>query len=178
MVTTCTDPDHSRWAQFAGRYCEAAGKAGLKVALEFVPFSEAKTIQQGYAIVQAVNAPNFGLLIDPLHLARSGGSPADINKVDPGKIIFAQLCDAARDHPGLAELPNEARTGRFYPGDGALPLYDFLDALPPDIEIECESPRMDFAKLSPSEQARRAGDAMRKFLDTYRAQRRQGAKTS
>jgi sugar phosphate isomerase/epimerase len=171
MVATCTDPDHKRWAGFASRYCEEVGKAGLKVALEFVPFSEAKTIEQGYALVQAVNAPNFGLLVDPLHLARSGGSPADIKKVDPKSIVFAQLCDARRDHPGLAELPNEARTGRLYPGDGALPLYDFLDALPAGLEIECEMPRMEYADLPPDEQARRAGHAMRSFLGAYEARR-------
>ncbi len=57
MVATCSDPDHKRWADFASRYCEEARKAGLKVALEFVPFSEAKTIEQGNALVQAVGAP-------------------------------------------------------------------------------------------------------------------------
>lgn len=173
MVTTCADPDHRRWADFAARYAEAVGQAGLKLALEFVPFSEAKTIEQGYALVQAVDVPHFGLLIDPLHLARSGGSPRDIARVDPKKIIFAQLCDARKDHPGLANLPNEARTGRLYPGDGALPLYDFLDALPEDLEIECEMPRTDYANLPAAEQAKRAGHAMRSFLEKYRGQRQQ-----
>ncbi len=168
MVATCTDPDHARWTDFASRYIEEVGNAGMKVALEFVPFSQARTIEDGYKLVKTIDAPNFGLLIDPLHLARSGGNPGDIAKVDPDRIVFVQLCDAAGDHPGLENLPNEARTGRFYPGDGALPLYDFLDALPEDVEIECEIPRMDYAKLPPSEQAKRVGQAVRDYLDEYR----------
>ncbi len=171
MVATCTDPDHARWTQFAARVCEEAGRHGLKVALEFVPFSQCKTIEAGYAIVKNSGAANFGLLIDPLHLARSGGSPADIAKVDPARIVFVQLCDAVATAPPFEGLPNEARTGRLYPGDGALPLYDFLDALPAGIEIECEMPRLDYGSLPPAEQARRARAALRAYLDAYCARR-------
>jgi sugar phosphate isomerase/epimerase len=171
MVATCTDQDHARWTQFIGRVCEEAGKHGLKVALEFVPFSQCRTIEAGSAIVRNVGASNFGLLIDPLHLARSGGSPADIGKVDPKHIVFVQLCDAAAKAPPFEGLPNEARTGRFYPGDGALPLYDFLDALPPGIEIECEMPRIDFEKLPAAEQAKRSHAALQTYLGAYCAKR-------
>jgi sugar phosphate isomerase/epimerase len=167
MVATCTDPDHVRWAGFIGPVCDAAAKHGLKVALEFVPFSQCKTVEDGFAIVKNSGAQNFGLLLDPLHLARSGGPPADIAKVDPARIVFVQLCDAAAKSPGLENLPNEARTGRFYPGDGALPLYDFLDALPPGIEIECEMPRIDYASLPPAEQAKRARAALQSYLGEY-----------
>src|SRR5688572_16983293 len=41
MVLTCTDPDHARWARFVSDYARAAADMGLKLAFEFVPFSEA-----------------------------------------------------------------------------------------------------------------------------------------
>ena len=167
LVATCTDPDHDRWVSFMRPYCEAARKAGLVLAFEFVPFSQAKTIGVAYDLIQRIGAPNFGLLVDALHLSRSGGQPADIRKVDPARIVFAQLCDARAQHPSADQLANEARTGRLYPGDGALPLYEFLDALPDGIEIECEMPRSDYADLSALEQARRAGDATREYLQRY-----------
>ncbi|HZQ59944.1 MAG TPA: sugar phosphate isomerase/epimerase [Casimicrobiaceae bacterium] len=167
MVATCTDPDHERWVRFMQRYCEAAAQRGITLALEFVPFSEAKTIEVGYDLVLRTGADNFGLLIDPLHLSRSGGTPADIAKVDPKRIVFVQLCDAVAQRPPPDQLAHEARTGRRYPGDGALPLYDFLDALPDAIEIECEMPRSEDAHLSGIEQARHAGAAIRSFLDAY-----------
>jgi sugar phosphate isomerase/epimerase len=167
MVATCTDPDHARWTEFIAKVCEVANSFGIKVALEFVPFSQAKTIEAGYAIVQNSGAPNFGLLVDALHLSRSGGKPADIAKIDPARIIFAQLCDAVAERPQPDQLAQEARTGRLYPGDGALPLYDFLDALPSGIEIECEMPCVEYAKLSAAEQAMRAAEAARNYLKDY-----------
>jgi hypothetical protein len=54
-----------------------------------------------------------------------------------------------------------------------LPLYEFLDALPAGVEIECEAPRIDYADLPAGEQARRAGDATRAFLARYSAEREQ-----
>jgi sugar phosphate isomerase/epimerase len=167
MVATCADPDHGRWVDFMSRYCDVAHAAGITLALEAVPFSQAKTIDVAYDLVRRTGAPNFGLLIDALHLSRSGGKPADIAKVDPQRIVFVQLCDAVADSPPHEGLAHEARTGRLYPGEGVLPLYEFLDALPAGIEIECEAPRSDYAGLSHAEQARRAGVATQAFLNTY-----------
>ncbi len=169
MVVTCLDPDEARWVDFAAAYCEAAAAAKLQLALEFVPYSEARTVEQANRLVSRVGAQNFGLLVDSLHLDRSGGTPASLGAVDPGRIFFAQLCDARRQRPARADLATEARTGRLYPGDGALPLHEFLDALPADIEIECETPQMAYADLSPVEQARRAGEATRRFLAAHQA---------
>ena len=171
MVATCMDADHARWVDRMARYCEAAARSGITIALEFVPYSEARTIGVAADLVARTGAPNFGLLVDALHLSRSGGSPADIKGVDPKRIVFAQLCDAVRDRPAPAGLANEARTGRRYPGEGALPLHDFLDALPDGLEIECEAPNVAMAGLAAAEQARRAGDATRAYLDQYCAAR-------
>jgi len=171
MVATCTDPDHARWVDFMGPYCAAAAQAGITLALEFVPFSEARTIAVGADLVRRTGASNFGLLIDSLHLSRSGGTPADIAQVDPAQIVFAQLCDAVKTIPPRDQLANEARTARLYPGDGELPLYDFMDALPAGIEIEIEMPRGDLALGTGLEQARRAGAATRAWLADYCAAR-------
>jgi len=171
VVATCTDRDHARWCDFMARYCEAAAQRGLTLALEFVPFSEAKTIGVAVDLVRRTGAANFGLLIDSLHLSRSRGVPADITRVDPRAIVFAQICDAVADIPPPEGLAQEARTGRLYPGEGALPLQDFLDALPAGIEIECEIPQLALADLPAVEQARRAGEALRSYLGRYAASR-------
>jgi sugar phosphate isomerase/epimerase len=167
LVATCLDPDHARWTEFAASYCEAAATRGLRVALEFVPFSKLKTIQTGYQVVLATGAPNFGLLVDSLHLSRSGGQPKDILNVDPNRIFFAQICDAVAERPSDEDLPAEARTGRLYPGDGKLPLIDFLDALPPGIEIECEVPIAAHQGLSPERQAKQTRRRVMGFMDDY-----------
>ncbi|MDA1324925.1 MAG: sugar phosphate isomerase/epimerase [Proteobacteria bacterium] len=171
IVVTCMDPDEARWTAFIAACCERTEEFGLKLALEFVPYSHARNLAQGCRIVRNAQQPNFGLLVDSLHLARSGGAPRDLANIDPGLIVFAQLCDAAREIPPGMDLATEARTGRLYPGDGGLPLHAFLDALPADIEIEVEMPRGDQVALSPNERALRAGEATRRFLADYHLNR-------
>jgi len=171
MVATCMDPDHDRWVALMRQYCELARAHGITLALEFVPYSEARTVEKGVELVERTGAPNFGLLVDSLHLSRSGGTPADVKRVDPKHIVFAQLCDAVATIPPRDQLAIEARTGRRYPGDGALPLFDFLDALPDGIEIECETPYTAVGDRPAAEQAKLAGDAIRTFLDRYCAER-------
>jgi sugar phosphate isomerase/epimerase len=171
IVVTCMDPDEPRWTAFVAACCERAAKFDLKLALEFVPYSHARSLEQGCRIVRNARQPNFGLLIDPLHLARSGGDPRALSGVRPDLIVFAQLCDAAREKPAAMDLPTEARSGRLYPGDGGLPLHDFLDALPAEIELEVETPRRDQMDTTPHERAKRAGEATRRFLAAYRSGR-------
>jgi hypothetical protein len=60
---------------------------------------------------------------------------------------------------------------RLYPGDGALPLFEFVDALPDDMEIECEFPNAALAGVPVSERARLAGVALRNFLEHHRVRR-------
>ena len=168
---TCMDPDEVQWTAFAAACCAEAARFGLTLALEFVPYSAARTLDQGGRIVRNPAPPDFGLLVDALHLARSGGTPADLARVDPALIVFAQLCDAARRTPPGMDLATEARRGRLYPGDGALPLHDFLDALPAGTEIEVETPRTDLADLTPGDAAARACAAARRFLAGYRRNR-------
>ncbi len=167
IVVTCMDPDEARWTAFIAGCCEAVAQFDITLALEVVPYSEAKTLEQGLRIVKNAGADNFGLLIDALHVVRSGASPDQLAKIAPEHIVFAQICDAAAQKPADLDLPTEARTGRLYPGDGELLLYAFLDALPDEIEIEVETPRTDQTDLSFNERAQRAGNATRDFLAEY-----------
>lgn len=171
ILATCTDDDHARWLDFMARYCDVARKHGIRIALEFVPFSQAQSVRIAERLVAACGADNFGIVADALHLARSGGTPAELASVDPQRIFFAQICDAPAHAPRDGSLADEARTGRLYPGEGDLPLGDFLDALPPGLEIECEVPVAAHRGLTPAEQAVRAGRAVRAYLDRHFAAR-------
>ncbi|NKB20976.1 MAG: TIM barrel protein [Alphaproteobacteria bacterium] len=168
IVVTCMDSDEARWTDFIAQCCEAAAPFNITLALEVVPYSAASTLAQGLRIIENAKADNFGLLIDMLHIARSGGTPDELANIDARHIVFAQICDAAATLPAGMNLPTEARTGRLYPGDGALPLYALLNALPDTVEIEVETPRVDQTGLSFNERAKRAGEATRKFLANYR----------
>ena len=112
----------------------------------------------------SANAANAGLLLDLLHLSRSGGRPEDLTHIAPGLITFAHVCDAPAAIPQtVPELRREAREDRQYPGEGALPIGAFLAALPAGTPIALEAPNPRHAHLSFAERARLARASLKPF---------------
>jgi len=159
----CFEPDRSRATALLRDYAHAAADAGVRIALEFMPMSAIKSIADAQRIIQASGARNVGLLIDALHLARSGADACDVRLLDPSSIMLTQLCDASATL-GDRSLMDEAMTGRMYPGDGGLDLASLVQALPAGAEIELETPVVADAGLPASDKARRAAAKARVFF--------------
>lgn len=164
------DPDPARLADRFGAFCALADGAGLSVALEPMSYVALRTPAQGLALLDAVRPKRAGLLVDALHFYRAGGDPADLAAMDPALFPYLHLCDAARaappaEGPGVDALRAEGRGGRFYPGEGALPLAAFMAALPQNIPVAVEAPCAAYAGLPVMDRARRCGEATRAFLD-------------
>jgi sugar phosphate isomerase/epimerase len=178
VVANGFDTDLARFADRFASYCEQAQKVGARVALEFLPYSAVRTLGAALQLVQASGAANAGLLLDALHLQRAGSAPASLRALPPERVVFAQLCDAPAQ-PAASDdesLLNEARHARLPPGTGDLPLHDFLDALPPQCEIEYEVARADQRDRSPLEKAQAAAADALRFMRIHRA--RSDAKVS
>jgi sugar phosphate isomerase/epimerase len=74
-----------------------------------------------------------------MHVYRSGASTADVAKLAPELIGYVQICDA----PLVSKYEfygDEARYERLPPGEGELPLADFIKALPPHLMLGLEIP--------------------------------------
>lgn len=171
VVAAAYDPVRPRMVDLLGRYGEAASAAGLKIALEPVSYSAASTLDEAYGLVLAANQPNLGLLLDPLHLARAGDTPASIARIDTAKIFYAQLCDASARKPEGIDLASEAKSMRLYPGEGQLPLTQFLRALPAGVEIEAEVPAREHRHLTGDERAAILYQKVSAYLQKYSSQR-------
>lgn len=171
MSATCQDPDESRFVDKLGQYAEMAAKIGARLNIEFTPYSEGKTIGQVFRAAVASGKDNVGIKVDPLHLTRGGGVPADIKKVDPSRIYLVQFCDAPRELAAGIDMATESRTARLYPGEGGLPLYAFLDALPARDELECGMPYAAHKNLPAGERAKKVFAATTAFLQTYLAKK-------
>jgi sugar phosphate isomerase/epimerase len=165
------DDDGSRLAGNFATLCQAAARFGLRVGVEFMPYLPVKSVADAARVLREAAQPNAGIIVDALHLARSGGTPADVAALDPALIAYVQLCDATRERPAGMAPREESLRHRLYPGDGELPLFELMDALSPDIVIDLEAPVAADAHLPFAERARRAGDATRRFLAAYRARR-------
>ncbi len=167
------DPDTAHFLDMFVRYCEEADAAGIRIAVEFLPYSRIRNLDAALDIIARSGAANAGVVIDALHLDRSGGHVRDVRRIDPRRIALAQLCDI-RQSPrptSEADLMTEARTARLPPGEGDLPLFELLDALPQDMEVEYEVAPASRAAASPLEKARAARVDADRFLRAYREHR-------
>lgn len=135
------DPDSARLAANFAALCDLAGSFGLRVDLEFMRWRAVGNLAQALAVLRQAGAANGAVLVDALHLSRSGGDPADLKAVPAEMLRAAQLCDAAATMPATdAAIIEEAREGRLPPGEGALPLAALLQALPTDAVLSVELP--------------------------------------
>jgi sugar phosphate isomerase/epimerase len=158
------DPNEERTTEIYAALCEAAEPYNLRISLEFAKFLEIKTLEQTLRIVQQTTSSSAGILIDALHLHRSGGTVEDVRRIDPKLLIFFQLCDARPQAPPDEGLLEEAVHDRLYPGEGVLPLRELLASLPADIPISVETPYKADAQLSFAERAKHSADATRVWL--------------
>ena len=61
----------------------------------------------------------------------------------------------------------EARTARLPPGEGDLPLFELLDVLPHEVELEYEVAPADRAAWSPADKANAARADADRFMRAY-----------
>jgi len=165
------DPERRRLAENFIAVCEAAAAIRLDVHLEFMTYAGLKTVEEARDLVARAGQPNARIIVDALHLDRSGGTPGAVRTLDPATIASLQLCDAPRARPAAEKLRDESVNGRRLPGEGELPLFALLDALPDGVVIELETPDASLAGSSIAERAQRCGDAARRFLEAYGAAR-------
>ncbi len=141
-VVISYDTDTGRAADRLAALCRLADGYRMACVVEFMGFIAVRTIDAALDLVERSGAANAGVLVDPLHLIRTGGSAADIHHVPRSRLMFAQFCDArhGRPEPDPAAARAEAVADRLPPGQGALPLREILGALPPDIPLSVEVP--------------------------------------
>src|SRR5215467_15729285 len=150
-------------AENLSRLCAVANLRGVRVMLEFIPYSHIRSLAQAVALLAEVGPANAGVLVDALHLSRSGGSPADLAQYDPALFSYMHLCDAPVIPPGPKGVRPEAREGRLYPGEGGLWLAGFIRAFPRDTPIAVEAPSAR-AGLPPAERSSLAASGTRRLL--------------
>lgn len=174
LLCVSSDPDHGATVAKLAGLCEHAEPSGVRVALEFGIFTEVKTIGAALAVLDAVAHPLRALLIDPIHVDRSGCTTAQIAAVPYGLLPYAQFCDAPAKRPdpdNFDEIITDAIDLREHAGEGALPLRDIYNALPKDIplSLELRSKALRDGWPDPNERAKVTAQKMRAWLATLNA---------
>ncbi len=163
-ATAIAKDDSEGTVETFARLCDLAANYGLRVNVEFLSYRKLSTLQQAVRLVSAAARPNGGVLIDILHLVRSGGSVEEVGRLDRGLINHVQICDGPKAMP-VDQLEFESASNRLLPGDGEFPLAAFIAALPTaNLGIEIPRSSVAFANLPPADRVVRAMQAMRHFL--------------
>jgi sugar phosphate isomerase/epimerase len=164
--TVSFDPDLARSLEGFARIAEMAAARGMSTTLEFAPSLTFKTLDAALDAVRQVGRPDFGLLIDTMHLIRAGNTAADLAAVDPGLIRHVQLSDNTIRQRGA--VYREDTIDRMVPGEGELPLRDILAAVPPGTPVGLEVPMLSraLAGESTDDSARRCVEGARALLAT------------
>ena len=154
----------------------------LRPVIEPIMYTRVSNLNE--AIYTAERSGGGGVLVDTLHFQRYGGRLEQLRSLDPDLLSYVQLCDAPLAPP--SELPRplklprgqstdgtdlqlESRAMRLLPGDGELPLAQFLAALPQRIPVSVEAPVLSLRDtLTPVAFARRAREGVENVLHTAR----------
>lgn len=174
LVVNCFMDDRSEALSLFSAYDEIAAAAGMRIALEFLPYSTVRDLESARAFIRDSGAGVARLLLDALHLERSGGSIEDVARLSKEEMAFWQICDALRRRSANIsdkELMQEARTARLPLGRGELPLAQIFCALPPDLEIEYEVADASLKHLPEEMRAKAAMDDLQQFLSSVRVLR-------
>ncbi|MCH7630045.1 sugar phosphate isomerase/epimerase family protein [Novosphingobium sp.] len=171
VLCVSSDPDHARTAARLAMLCEHAAPAGIRVALEFGIFTEVKSLATALSILDDVAHSSRALLLDPIHLDRSGTTVEQIAAIDPALLPYAQFCDALAQRPDPADFAaviEDAIDLRQQCGEGALPLAALYHALPAGIplSIELRSKALRDAFPHPALRAAQVARATRAWLET------------
>lgn len=173
-LVVSSDPDDAGTARRFEALCRRAEQSNLVLVLEFLPITEVKSLAQAVAIVERVAHPRGRVLLDSLHLARTGGHPTAVATYDPALFPYLQICDAAAVEaaPGtgertVPELLEEAIDGRDHPGRGALPVAELVQQFPGHaLSLEIRSKALREGYPDPLPRAAAVYDAALEFLAT------------
>ena len=121
------------------RLCDMVTARGMRFLVEFAPPHALCDAAGALAVADRLGHERCGMMLDAMHFFRSGGTVAQMADLP---VIYAQMCDVPRAAPEGMDYMTEAMFNRLAPGEGELPLRDWVAALPTDCEIGLEVPNL------------------------------------
>jgi sugar phosphate isomerase/epimerase len=147
--------------------CDLAARYGLRVGLEFLPWSSVPDLRTALDIVERADRENGGLVIDSWHWQRQPGGPdlGALRMVPAERVHVLQLNDAPRLPDG--DVLDESMNRRLLPGDGDIDLRGLIatiDAIGAEPMVALEVFSREIGSLDPEHAAQLVSDATRRVL--------------
>lgn len=100
---------------------------GVRLAVEYSAYTHLSNLGDAYRLCDEVGWERAGVLLDSLHVFRAGTSWEELAALRSGQVSMVQFSDALAVRP--ADLVDDSRNARRLPGDGELPLRQFVRAV-------------------------------------------------
>ncbi|WKN44822.1 sugar phosphate isomerase/epimerase family protein [Tunicatimonas pelagia] len=147
---------------------DKARDAGIKVHIEFMPFSGIPDLETAWQIVQQANRDNLGIVLDTWHYYRGNVNDSLLAAIPGDKIFRVQVADATQELQG-GDLFTDLMHYRMLPGKGDFPLIESLSILKKtggltSVGPELFSDKMDM--LPAKEVGKRTARELRQLMDS------------
>jgi len=158
------DRELSRTFDGFAQVAELADARGIETTTE-IGVGPISNLATAMSAKRHVARSSFRLLIDTMHFFRHGGTVGEVAQLDSDAIGYVQLCDCPRIS-GHASYMEEALHERMVPGEGELPLLEFLKVVPEQVIVSVEVPQRSLAEagLGPRERVEPCVAAGRRLL--------------
>jgi sugar phosphate isomerase/epimerase len=119
--------DRHEWVTEFARLAAEAQAVGTRIGLEFLPWSNIKTVHDGLRLVQDAGHEAGGLITDVWHTERAHTPPGDLAAIPLEYIVGVELSDA--DETPVGTLFEDTVNRRRLCGEGSFRLHELINAL-------------------------------------------------
>jgi len=160
------DKDLARTIAGFAVLAEMAAERGLLVSAEMGSLGPYGLVDAALEMAAGIGMANFSLMLDAMHYFRMGNSLEQLAGFDPLLIGYVQLCDVPLKRR-FETYMEEAMYERMVPGQGELPLREFVALLPTDVVVSLEIPIRSLAEqgIGPRERLAPCVAAARALLE-------------
>ena len=131
VLSSIWTPNKDYYIEKFGEICDLAKEYNLTVDLECVPIAAVKKLHEAMEVLEKVNRPNAGIMIDTHHIQRAKDNYSDLLKIPDKYFHYSQICDASEEIPtDREELTRIMREGRDYLGFGGIDVAGILNYIP------------------------------------------------
>ncbi len=118
--------DVARLAEQYQQLAERAAPRGIRIAYEALAWgTQVRLFSQAWAVVERVDHPNLGLMLDSFHTLSLRDDPAPIAALPGDRIFYIQLADAPWVN---TDVLSHSRHYRCFPGQGEMNVTGFVSA--------------------------------------------------
>ena len=164
-IAADSSPDEGRIADDLRMLGDLAGRFGARVAWEPICWGRwVKDYRDAWRILQQVDHPHVGLVLDSFHVLALGLPVEPIADIPREKIFLVELADLPG---GTLDLVEMSRSFRLFPGEGVADIQAFMRQVRRtgyDEYFTVEVFNTYYQSLDPSVVARRALESLRRYV--------------